>query len=271
MVREMEVNQVGIQSNVSDIGTKPLSRQRLCFLLYWLSFRDAEGNPVGEEEATQLRDVKASKAKIMELAKFIQRVTALSGLELVAGQSCEIATEKGSAKMDFEILVWQWLLVVAILVVCVMIGFLWFCFKHHRMRRQLEDFHRLYEARAMADEQFRTEMKGLGACNVIGAKDLNVVSSSEEALLIWRKSVPKTGEGWTSLQMSTEIAEDALLKMQQQSTMCGIWTAWEKCWEVNLRPADIHQGLGQDPEQWRLGRLQSWQMKASWLKWMWKT
>ena len=159
MAKEVEVNQVGSQSNVSDIGTKPLGRQRLCFLLYWLSFRDAEGNPVGEEEATQLRDVKASKAKIMELAKFIQRVTALSGLELVAGQSCEIATEKGSAKMDFDILVWQWLSVVAILVVCLMIGFIWLCFKHHRMRRQLEDFHRLFEARAMADERFRTEME----------------------------------------------------------------------------------------------------------------
>ena len=65
---------------------------------------------MGEEEATQLPDVKASKAKIMELAKFIQRVTALSGLELVAGQSCEASAERSLAKRDFESLIWQWLL-----------------------------------------------------------------------------------------------------------------------------------------------------------------
>ena len=33
MAKEMEVNQVGSQSRVSDIGTKPLSRRRLRFLL----------------------------------------------------------------------------------------------------------------------------------------------------------------------------------------------------------------------------------------------
>ena len=117
------------------------------------------GNGRLRHVSARLRDVKASKAKIMQLAKFIQRVTALSGLELVAGQSCEISAEEGPTKRSFESLVWQWFLVVAILMVCVILGFLWLCLKHHRMKRQLEDFHRLYEARAMADEQLRTEME----------------------------------------------------------------------------------------------------------------
>ena len=154
IAKELEVSQVSSQSNISDIGTKPLSRQRMSFLLFWIGYRDAEGNAVGEEEAAQVRDTKISKAKIMELAKFIQKVTALSGLELVAGQSCDVGTQR-----NFESLMWQWLIVIAVLMMCVFLGFLWLCFKNHRMRRQLEDLHRLHGARTMADDQFRTEME----------------------------------------------------------------------------------------------------------------
>ena len=53
------VVQVGSHDNVRDIGIKPLSRQRLTLLLYWLGFLRRDGEPVGEEEAVRaIYDVK---------------------------------------------------------------------------------------------------------------------------------------------------------------------------------------------------------------------
>ena len=57
-LKELEVKQIGAIHNVSGIGTKPLSQQRLKFLLRKRHASDGDGNRAGEKERDEVEDVK---------------------------------------------------------------------------------------------------------------------------------------------------------------------------------------------------------------------
>ena len=86
---ELEVRQIGTTKNISDIGTKPLSRSRLKLLLYWLQARDAEGERVGQQECEQFNEQHIEKGKVMKIAKYLNRLVFVSGLELATGARVE--------------------------------------------------------------------------------------------------------------------------------------------------------------------------------------
>ena len=82
---ELEVRQIGTARNLADIGTKPLSQHRLRLLLYWLQARDGEGKRVGQKEFEQFREQRVEKGKVMKIAKYLNRLVFVSGLELATG------------------------------------------------------------------------------------------------------------------------------------------------------------------------------------------
>ena len=54
--KELEVKQIGTIHNVSDIGAKPLSQQRLKFLLRKRHADDGDGSRVGDEERQEVEE-----------------------------------------------------------------------------------------------------------------------------------------------------------------------------------------------------------------------
>ena len=82
---ELEVRQIGTAKNISDIGTKLLSRSRLKLLLHWLQARDAEGERVGQQEFEQFNEQHIEKGKVMKIAKYLNRLVFVSALELATG------------------------------------------------------------------------------------------------------------------------------------------------------------------------------------------
>lgn len=83
--KTLEVKQIGTAYNVGDIGTKPLSKNRLYALMFWCSLYDKDGNPIGEEDAMKIKENQVNKAKIMRVAKFLQTMVFVNGLELASG------------------------------------------------------------------------------------------------------------------------------------------------------------------------------------------
>ena len=86
---DLEVRQVGTARNLADIGTKPLSQQRLRLLLYWLQARDEDGGRVGQREFEQFSEQHIEKGKVMKIAKYLNRLVFVSGLELATGARVE--------------------------------------------------------------------------------------------------------------------------------------------------------------------------------------
>ena len=97
---ELEVRQVGTARNVADIGTKPLSQQRLRLLLYLLQARDGEGARVGQREFEQFREQHIEKGKVMKIAKYLNRLVLVSGLELATGARVEPDLSEEVSYMD---------------------------------------------------------------------------------------------------------------------------------------------------------------------------
>ena len=85
----MEVKQISTTLNLADIGTKPLSKARLRLLLYWCNARNGDGSRVGEQEYQDFEKSHVEKGKIMRMAKYLNRIILLSGLELAAGNRVE--------------------------------------------------------------------------------------------------------------------------------------------------------------------------------------
>jgi hypothetical protein len=84
--KTLEVKQIGTAYNVGDIGTKPLGKNRLYALMFWCSLHDKDGNPIGEEDAMKIKENQVNKAKIMRVAKFLQTMVFMNGLELASGE-----------------------------------------------------------------------------------------------------------------------------------------------------------------------------------------
>ena len=75
----------------ADIGTKPLSKARLRLLLFWCHAQDGDGDRVGETERQQFQEQRVENGKIMKVAKYLNRLMMVSGLELAAGESTDMA------------------------------------------------------------------------------------------------------------------------------------------------------------------------------------
>ena len=97
---ELEVRQVGTARNVADIGTKPLSQQRLRLLLYWLQARDGEGARVRQREFEQFSEQHVEKGKVMKIAKYLNRLVLVSGLELATGARVEPDLSESTSYID---------------------------------------------------------------------------------------------------------------------------------------------------------------------------
>ena len=65
----MEVKQISTLLNIGDIGTKPLGKFRLQALMFWCKIYNKDGDPIGEDEASRVKEANINKAKIMRVAK----------------------------------------------------------------------------------------------------------------------------------------------------------------------------------------------------------
>ena len=113
--KTLEVKQIGTAYNVGDIGTKPLGNNRLYALMFWCSLHDKDGNPIGEEE---IKENQVNKAKIMRVAKFLQTMVFMNGLELASGEwvpfrmDLETVTPPGDTTWLFSLVPYVILLMV---------------------------------------------------------------------------------------------------------------------------------------------------------------
>ena len=82
---ELRVKSVGTVYNVSDLGTRPLSKARIQLILYWCKINNKEHQRLGVDEHQRVADGLVSKGKINRLAKLLNRILLLEGLEHVAG------------------------------------------------------------------------------------------------------------------------------------------------------------------------------------------
>ena len=105
----MEVKQISTVLNVADIGTKPLSKARLRLLLFWCNARNGDGSRVGEQEHQDFESNHIEKGKIMKVAKYLNRIVFLSGLELAAGSK----TDEGYAESTY-ISPFQWVILLIV-------------------------------------------------------------------------------------------------------------------------------------------------------------
>ena len=82
---ELKVKSVGTVYNVADLGTKPLSRARIQLILFWCRVNNKEHERLGRGEHDRVVNEQVSKGKIARLAKLLNRILLLEGLEHVAG------------------------------------------------------------------------------------------------------------------------------------------------------------------------------------------
>ena len=85
-MKVLEVKQIGTLLNMWDIGTKPLGKGHFYALMCWCNIFTKEGVPFPEEEAAKAKEAHYNKASVMKVAKLIQRVVLLGGLEQASGE-----------------------------------------------------------------------------------------------------------------------------------------------------------------------------------------
>ena len=54
--------------------------------MFWCDIHDKGGNAIGEEEASRVKETRITKAKIMCLAKVLQTMVLVGGLEQATGE-----------------------------------------------------------------------------------------------------------------------------------------------------------------------------------------
>eukprot|EP00913_Durusdinium_trenchii_P032259 g30204.t1 len=91
---ELRVKAVGTLHNVADLGTKPLSRNRIMLILYWCNTRSGDGEKLGEEEYAKMEESRVNRVKIQKLAKLLNRILLVGGLEQATASRAEGLEEK---------------------------------------------------------------------------------------------------------------------------------------------------------------------------------
>ena len=126
---DLEVKAVRTVANVADLGTKPLPKARVNLILNWCQFYSGDGELLGQEEHQQLEERSVSRSKIQRLAKLLNRILLLEGLEHVAGERMETKEEIPATNHSW----WLW---IVVMILCVMISVL--AFGMYKLVKRLE-------------------------------------------------------------------------------------------------------------------------------------
>ena len=93
---ELKVKAVGTVHNVADLGRKSLPRARIQLILYWCNIFTARHERLGEDEHERMAASSANRGQITKLAKMLNRILLLEGLEQAAGHGIEEKIEKST-------------------------------------------------------------------------------------------------------------------------------------------------------------------------------
>ena len=93
------LKQISTTVNLADIGTKPLSRNRLQLLLFWRNAREGHGGRVWEKEHETDVAEHVEKGKFMKIAKYLNRLILVGGLELPLASRPVMELEKATSSM----------------------------------------------------------------------------------------------------------------------------------------------------------------------------
>ena len=120
-------SQISRSFNITDVGTKPLSKKRLVAMMGEIGMIHVEsGEPVGEVEREELRTYGPNSKNISKIAKAVLKFTALMGLEPmpVAAQegTCNIVGQKDNT---FWISVSLMMLACAWMAICFSAFWFW--------------------------------------------------------------------------------------------------------------------------------------------------
>ena len=91
---ELRVKAVGTIHNVADLGAKPPSRARIMLILYWCNTRSGDDEKIGEEEYTKMEENRVNRVKIQKLAKLLNRILLVGGLEQATASRTEGLEER---------------------------------------------------------------------------------------------------------------------------------------------------------------------------------
>ena len=134
---DLEVKAVGTVANVADLGTKPLPMARVNLILHWCQIYNGEGERIGQEEHQRLEEGSVSRSKIQRLAKLLNRILLLEGLEHVAGERVSVQDETTVTNYSG----WLWIFIVFLIAVIAVLIFgmykLWK--KLERMEARLQE------------------------------------------------------------------------------------------------------------------------------------
>ena len=112
---ELQVRAVGTVYNIADLGTKPLTKNRISLILHWCNARRSDGERLGQEERNNLQEMRVSQVKISKLAKLLNRILLLEGLEQVAGMRDENMEIEPTRNYEW----WWWFFIIVIVAVMV--------------------------------------------------------------------------------------------------------------------------------------------------------
>ena len=113
---ELQVRAVGTVYNIADLGAKPLTKNRISLILHWCNARRSDGERLGQEEHSRLQEMSVSRVKISKLAKLLNRILLLEGLEQVAGsreENMEVELKKDNGWW------WWWYFIIVTMVVII--------------------------------------------------------------------------------------------------------------------------------------------------------
>ena len=112
---ELQARAVGIVYNIADLGTKPLTKNHISLIFHWCNARRSDGERLGQEEHSRLQEMSVGRVKTSKLAKLLNRILLLEGLEQVAGsreENMEIELTKDDGW-------WWWFFITVIMVVMI--------------------------------------------------------------------------------------------------------------------------------------------------------
>ena len=126
---DLEVKAVGTVANVADLGTKPLAKARVNLILHWCQIYNGGGERIGQEEHQRLEEGNVSRSKIQKLAKLLNRILLLEGLEHVAGE--RVSMEENVIVTNHSQWLWTFIVVLMVVIAVLIFGI-------YQLRKKLE-------------------------------------------------------------------------------------------------------------------------------------
>ena len=161
---QLKVMPVGTAKNVADLGTKPLSKNRVNLLLNWCGVYNGQGERIGQDERVRNENEEFSKSRINRLAKLLNRILLLEGLGQVAGEVAESEAQCVTTPTTATSSTTWWAMWVIMIFLVMIVGGLAFAgYKMwQRLQRVLEDLEEMKEAQrvdGMMIDAFEHERK----------------------------------------------------------------------------------------------------------------